>query len=105
MNGLLRVFSDARGHREDAERARKLAETASGQLQSELLELAAQYDLLADGIDPDEDGRRTRFTLTTPARREIATYAMTESPIASRPLAEEAISIPQRSSRGPDASR
>lgn len=51
---LHQVFADARGHREEATRARKLAETASGQLQGELLEIAALYEVLADGKDPDE---------------------------------------------------
>lgn len=52
MNALLQLFADARGHREEAKRARKVAETASGQLQIELLAIATLYDLLADGKDP-----------------------------------------------------
>jgi hypothetical protein len=55
MNALLQLFADARGHREEAKRARNVAETASGQLQWELLAIAALYDLLADGKNPDED--------------------------------------------------
>jgi hypothetical protein len=53
MNSLL-VFADAQGHRAEATRARKLAAKASGQLKSELQEIAALYELLADGkAEPD----------------------------------------------------
>jgi hypothetical protein len=58
MSALLQVFADAKGHRGEAVRARKLAEAAHGQLQSELLEIAALYECLADGKDPDENGHR-----------------------------------------------
>jgi hypothetical protein len=54
MTALLQIFADARGHREEARRARKLADVASGQLQNELQEIAALYELLADGkAEPD----------------------------------------------------
>jgi hypothetical protein len=70
MNGLHQLFADARGHREEAKRARKVAATASGQLQSELLAIAALYDLLADGKDhPDEDEPGPRLMVPAPAPR------------------------------------
>jgi hypothetical protein len=69
MNALHQLFADARGYRDEAKRARKFAETASGQLQSELLAIAALYDLLADGKDPDEDERGPRPMVPGPARR------------------------------------
>jgi hypothetical protein len=70
MNALLQLFADARGHREEAKRARKVAETATGQLQSELLAIAALYDLLADGKDhPDEDEPGPGLMVPAPAQR------------------------------------
>jgi hypothetical protein len=59
MDALHQIFADARGYRKEAVRARKLAETARGQLQGELLDIATLYEVLADGKDPDEV--RTRF--------------------------------------------
>jgi hypothetical protein len=72
MNALLQLFADARGHREEAKRARKVAETASGQLQIELLAIAALYDLLADGKNPHEDERRPGLMGPAPTRQPPA---------------------------------
>jgi hypothetical protein len=58
-NALHQVFANARGYREEATRARKLAETACGQLQSKLLEIAALYEVLAAVKIP------TRFEATS----------------------------------------
>jgi hypothetical protein len=59
MTALLQVFADARGYREEATRARKLAEKACGRLNSELLEIATLYDHLADG--KDDSGMKTAW--------------------------------------------
>jgi hypothetical protein len=47
------VFAEARGFREEANRARALARTTSGRLQGELHQIAALYERIADGKDPD----------------------------------------------------
>ena len=49
----VRIFADARGFREEANRARKLARKTSGRLQSELYQIAVLYEKIADGNDPD----------------------------------------------------
>jgi hypothetical protein len=59
MTALLRVFADARGYREEAMRARKLADKTCGRLNSELLEIATLYDRLADG--KDDSGMKTAW--------------------------------------------
>jgi hypothetical protein len=70
MSALHQLFADARGHREEAKRARQVAATASGHLQSELLAIAALYDLLADGKDhPDERESGPRLMVPAPAHR------------------------------------
>jgi len=72
MSALLEVFANARGLREEAARARKLAETADGRLQSELLEIATLYERLADGKDPDQIGQLHGSThLARPAHRAL----------------------------------
>jgi len=53
MAELAKIFWDARAFREEAERARRLASAASGQLQGDLLEIGALYELLAAGKDPE----------------------------------------------------
>jgi hypothetical protein len=56
MDTLTKVFAEARGYRDDAKRARRLAERAHGKLQNELLDIAALYDRLADGKgEPHEE--------------------------------------------------
>jgi hypothetical protein len=72
MSALLEVFADAQGLREEAARARNIAETACGTLQSELLEIAALYDHLADGRDPNENGQSHGSAhLARPAHRPL----------------------------------
>jgi hypothetical protein len=56
------VFAEARGFRAEAERARALAHATSGRLQGELHQIAALYERIADGKDPD------RLVLTSRAR-------------------------------------
>jgi hypothetical protein len=72
MNALLQVFADSRAHREEAMRARKLAESAHGQLQSELLAIAELYEGLADGKDSDENGTARGHRLDESKRAMIA---------------------------------
>jgi hypothetical protein len=64
MTTLLRVFADARGYREEAIRARKLAETTYGKLNSELLEIATLYDRFADG--KDDSGMKAAWAYPQP---------------------------------------
>jgi hypothetical protein len=53
MLGATWVFAEARGFKAEANRARALARTTSGRLQGELHQIAALYERIADGKDPD----------------------------------------------------
>ena len=53
MLGTAWVFAEARGFKAEADRARALARTTSGRLQGELHQIAALYERIADGKDPD----------------------------------------------------
>jgi len=53
MLGASWVFAEARGFKAEADRARALARTTSGHLQGELHQIAALYERIADGKDPD----------------------------------------------------
>jgi hypothetical protein len=53
MSGATWVFAEARGFKAEADRARTLARTTSGRLQGELHQIAALYERIADGKDPD----------------------------------------------------
>jgi hypothetical protein len=53
MLGPTWVFAEARGFKAEADRARTLARTTSGRLQGELHQIAALYERIADGNDPD----------------------------------------------------
>jgi hypothetical protein len=53
MLGASWVFAEARGFKSEADRARALARTTSGRLQGELHQIAALYERIADGKDPD----------------------------------------------------
>jgi hypothetical protein len=53
MSGATWVFAEARGFKAEADRARALARTTSGTLQGELHQIAALYERIADGKDPD----------------------------------------------------
>ena len=53
MSEPLLVFAEARGFKAEADRARALACTTSGRLQGELHQIAALYERIADGKDPD----------------------------------------------------
>jgi hypothetical protein len=64
MTTLLRVFADARGYWKEAIRARKLAETTYGKLNSELLEIATLYDRFADG--KDDSGMKAAWAYPQP---------------------------------------
>ena len=55
------TIADARGYREEALRARKLADISFGQLRGESLEIAALYEILAVGRDPDQVGSRFAY--------------------------------------------
>jgi hypothetical protein len=86
MVELVRVFAEARAFREEAERARRLASTTSGQLQGELHQIAALYDKLADGKhDPENPGRHTAFRATPPRLKQLARF------LAAWPTSQEAL--------------
>jgi hypothetical protein len=53
MSAATWVFAEARGFKAEADRARALARTTSGRLQGELHQIAALYERIADGKDPD----------------------------------------------------
>jgi hypothetical protein len=53
MSGATWFFAEARGFKAEADRARALARTTSGRLQGELHQIAALYERIADGKDPD----------------------------------------------------
>jgi len=53
MSEPLLVFDEARGFKAEAGRARALARRTSGRLRGELHQIAALYERIADGKDPD----------------------------------------------------
>ena len=53
MSDVIQVFAEARGFREEANRARALARTTRGRLRGELDQIAVLYERIADGRDPD----------------------------------------------------
>jgi hypothetical protein len=53
MSEPLLIFAEARGFKAEADRARTLARTTSGRLRGELHQIAALYERIADGKDPD----------------------------------------------------
>ena len=70
----VRVFAEARAFREEAERARGLAGTTSGRLRRELHQIAALYDKLADGRDPENLARHTTVSVTPPRLKRLARF-------------------------------
>ena len=85
MVELMRVFAETRAFREEAERARRLASTTSGRLQGELHQIAALYDKLADGKDPENPVRHTTFRATPPRLKQLARF------LAAWPTSQEAL--------------
>jgi hypothetical protein len=74
MAELIQVFADARALREEAARARKLADTTSGRLQGELHQIAALYDGLADGKDIEQPSRHIALPLTPQRLKQLARF-------------------------------
>lgn len=73
MVELVRVFADARGFREEANRARALASKMSGRLQGELHQIAALYEQIADGKHPDHLAPMFRFA--PPKMKQLARFS------------------------------
>jgi len=75
MADLAKIFADARAFREEAERARRLARTTSGQLQGELRQIAARYERLADGKDPETPVPRAVSRTASHALKQLARFS------------------------------
>jgi hypothetical protein len=77
---LMQIFAEARAFRDEAARARKLAGTTSGRLQGELHQIAALYDRLADGKDPESPSRHIALPLTADRLTQLARFETTAWP-------------------------
>jgi hypothetical protein len=73
MSGATWVFAEARGFKAEADRARALARTTSGRLQGELHQIAALYERIADGKDPDY--LAPRFRRRSPKMKQIRRFS------------------------------
>jgi hypothetical protein len=72
MSEALLVFAEARGFKAEADRARALARRTSGRLQGELHQIAALYERIADGKDPDRF--TPLFRARSPKMRQIKRF-------------------------------
>jgi hypothetical protein len=77
MARLCEPFTDVgAGFREEAERARRLAAATTGLLRGELHRIAALYERLADGKDPEiHPARRVASRTTSPTTKRLARFS------------------------------
>jgi hypothetical protein len=75
MADLTKVFADAHGFRQEAERARRLASETTGGLQGELHRIAALYERIADGKDPENYHGRRLASRTTSRLKQLARFS------------------------------